>query len=129
MSMSAQIFGLALVALYLIVIVRMVRGRKLRAKYSFLWLIVGAVVLVLSAAPGLLDWLATTLGIFYSPALLFLIAIMFLMFVAVHFSWEISRLEDRTRTLAEELALAQEELRVMSRQQQCTISSPHPVGD
>jgi hypothetical protein len=30
--------------------------------------------------------------------------------VAVHFSWELSRLEERTRTLAERLALLEQRL-------------------
>ena len=110
MSTSVQILGAVLVAAFLTVIVRMVRRRQLRAKYSFLWLLVGVVVLAISAVPGLLDDLSSTVGIYYPPAFLFLIAIMFLLFVAVHFSWELSRLEDRTRTLAEELALVSEEL-------------------
>ena len=34
-----------------------------------------------------------------------LVAVTFLFLVAVHFSWELSRLEDRNRALAEEVAL------------------------
>jgi Uncharacterized conserved protein (DUF2304) len=34
-----------------------------------------------------------------------LLAVGFLFLVVVHYSWELSRLENRTRTLAEELAL------------------------
>jgi hypothetical protein len=34
-----------------------------------------------------------------------MIAIVFLLIVVMHFSWELSRLEERTRTLAEEIAL------------------------
>ena len=40
-----------------------------------------------------------------SPAILLLFAVGFLFLVVVHFSWELSRLENRTRSLAEELAL------------------------
>jgi hypothetical protein len=35
----------------------------------------------------------------------FLGAILFLLLVCMHLSWEVSRLEERTRILAEELAL------------------------
>lgn len=91
---------------FLLVIVRLVRRRRLRAKYSFLWLAVGGTTLAFTLVPGLMEQLASRVGILYPPALLFLGAIMLLLFLAVHFSWELSRLEDRTRTLAEELALA-----------------------
>lgn len=89
----------------LLFILRLVRRRQLRAKYSLLWLPLGAVFVVLGIAPGLLDWAAGKVGIFYAPALLFLAGILFLLLVAVHLSWEVSRLEERTRILAEELAL------------------------
>ena len=55
--------------------------------------------------PDVLVPVSDVLGISYEPAILFLAAIGFLFIVIVHFSYELSRLEDRTRTLAEELAL------------------------
>lgn len=95
----------------LVFILRLVRRRQLRAKYSLLWLPLGAVFVVLGIAPGLLDWAAGKVGIYYPPAMLFLAGILFLLLVAVHLSWEVSRLEERTRILAEELALMRAELR------------------
>lgn len=111
MSNSSQFIGVMVTIAFVAVIVRMVRRRKLRAKYSFLWLVVVAAVISITIVPGALDTLSSAVGIYYPPAFLFLGAIVFLLFLAVHFSWELSRLEDRTRTLAEELALATEELR------------------
>lgn len=108
---TLQFLSLLVVLALLTVIVRLVRARKLRAKYSFFWLMVGSGVLVLAAVPGLLNWLSETANVFYPPSLLFACAIMLLLFVSVHFSWELSRLEERTRTLAEEIGLLNEELR------------------
>lgn len=89
----------------LLFVVRLVRQRSLRAKYAMLWLSVGALLLVVAAFPRLLDWLAAQAGIFYPPAAFLLLAVGFLFVVVIHFSWELSRLEERTRTLAEEVAL------------------------
>jgi hypothetical protein len=90
---------------YLLFIARLVRRRQLREKYAMLWMAVGAAVVVVSLSRGPMDSLARALGIQYGPTILFLIAIMFLMAVVAHLSWEVSRLEERTRKLAEELAL------------------------
>jgi hypothetical protein len=86
-------------------ILRLVRARQVRAKYAFLWISVGAAMVLLAAAPSILDTTATWLGIAYPPAVLFVLALGLLLLVVIHFSWELSRLEERTRTLAEELAL------------------------
>ena len=53
--------------------------------------------------------LSDLLGIDYPPATFMLLALSFLLVLVLHFSWELSRLEDRTRTLAEEHALLREE--------------------
>jgi hypothetical protein len=90
---------------YLLFIARLVRRRQLREKYAMLWMAVGAAVVVVSLSRGPMDGLARALGIHYGPSILFLVAIMFLMAVVAHLSWEVSRLEERTRRLAEELAL------------------------
>lgn len=89
----------------LVFVVRLVRLRRMQAKYAMLWLSVGALLAVVAAFPRLLDWLAERAGIFYPPAAFLLLAVGFLFVVVIHFSWELSRLEERTRTLAEEIAL------------------------
>lgn len=106
MTSGTYILALGVTVPFLAFIVRLVRKRRLRAKYSFLWLLVGGAVFLLSVIPNLMEQIASLVGIIYPPAVLFLGAIMLLMFLGVHFSWELSRLEDRTRTLAEELALS-----------------------
>jgi hypothetical protein len=91
-------------------ILRLVRRRQLRAKYALLWLGVGVAFVVLGLSPGLLDWAAHRAGVAYAPDLLFLVGTLFLVLVVMHLSWELSRLEDRTKILAEEVALMRTEL-------------------
>jgi hypothetical protein len=91
----------------LLFILRLVRRRQLRAKYSLLWLTVGLGLVLLAASPRLLDRTSRLLGISYPPTTLFVIAITLLLLLVAHFSWELSRLEEKTRTLAEHIALLQ----------------------
>jgi Uncharacterized conserved protein (DUF2304) len=70
-----------------------------------LWLSIGAVIALLATFPGLLDRVSSWLGIAYAPGTFFLGAITLLFLIVVHFSWELSRLDARTRLLAEELAV------------------------
>ncbi len=91
-------------------IFRLVRARQLRSKYALLWLVIGLMLLPLAAVPGVLNTVSEWLGVFYSPTIFLLVAVGFLFVVVVHYSWELSRLENRTRTLAEELALLRAQL-------------------
>lgn len=97
------VIGVVLVGAWFLL--RLLRKRQLRGKYMLLWMFVGVVVLTLAAFPSLLDHTANLLGIYSGPNLLFLLAIAFLLLVCAYFSWELSRLEERTRVLAEELAI------------------------
>jgi hypothetical protein len=106
-SLSGQAHMLVIVATVItaLFILRLVRAHQLRSKYALLWLVIGLMLLILAAVPGVLNTISEWLGVLYSPTLFLLLAVGFLFFVVVHYSWELSRLENRTRTLAEELAL------------------------
>jgi len=115
MSLRAHVALAILVALAIVGIILLVRRRHLKAKYSLLWLSLGAVMVVIAAVPGLLDWTAERLGIWYQPTLLILLGLALLLLIVVHFSYELTRSENRTRELAEQLALLR--LRVTELQQ------------
>lgn len=90
-------------------LLRVLNRRQMRGKYTLLWMFVGVSVLALAAYPAGLDRVSHFFNIYYSPSTLFLAAIGFLLLVCVYFSFELSRLEERTRILAEELAILRAE--------------------
>lgn len=105
MSLGGHLFVLGMTFVSLLFIVRMVRRNQLPSRYALLWLSIGAVIALLATFPGLLDRVSSWLGIAYAPGTFFLGAITLLFLIVVHFSWELSRLDARTRSLAEELAV------------------------
>ena len=110
MSTAAHVLVIVLAAAVIAFIVHLVRSRRLRAKYSVLWLTIGLGLAILAIFPGLLVSISDLFGIAYPPATFMLLALSFLLVLVLHFSWELSRLEDRTRALAEEYALLRSEL-------------------
>ena len=112
-------FALAiLVALAIVGIIRLVRRGHLKAKYSLLWLSLGGIMLVIAAVPGLLDWTAEHLGIYYQPTLLILLGLALILLIIVHFSYELTLMESRIRTLAEQSALLQHRIACLEQKQQ-----------
>ena len=83
----------------------MMRRHRLREKYAVFWAVVAVFTLVVAAFPALLTWAAALVGVAVPANLLFFIASMLLLVVSVQHSSELGRLEERTRTLAEEVAL------------------------
>ena len=105
MSTGGHVFVFVLTLISLLFIVRMVRRNQLPSRYALLWLSIGAVIAFLAIFPRVLDRVSSWLGIAYAPGTFFLGAITLLFLIVVHFSWELARLDARTRLLAEELAI------------------------
>ena len=98
--------GVGLALLILVVVMRMLLKRSLREKYAVMWLVIGLAVLILGLFPQLLTAMTDLLGVQLPSNLLFALAIVLLLGVALHLSWELSQAEDEIRRLAEESALS-----------------------
>ncbi len=103
--MSANWLGLAAAVLLLVFVLELLRRGILRERFAALWLAVCAILGLVALFPSLLRGAADTLGFELPSNLLFFSAIVFLLLVCVQLSYEVSRLEARTRRLAEDLAL------------------------
>lgn len=94
----------------LVFVLELVRQRRLREEYSLLWLATAGVVLILSLSRPLLDVLASAVGIFYPPSALFLVALLFVLAILMHFSMVITRLTQENKEVAQQIALLRHEL-------------------
>lgn len=118
-TLPAFLLSLAIVG----AVFEMLRRKKLREKYAALWLVVGVGTLVLAAFPDLLTIVAQIVGVQLPSNLLFIISILLLLGVSLHLSWEISVVEDETRSLAEEVAILRAMVEEMSAQE-CRGAAP-----
>ncbi|MDH4017098.1 MAG: DUF2304 domain-containing protein [Actinomycetota bacterium] len=103
--MNANWFGVAAAVVLLVFVLELLRRGILREKFAVLWLAVSTLLVVMAIFPGLLRGTADALGFEVPSNLLFFTGILFLLLVCVQLSYEVSRLEARTRRLAEDLAL------------------------
>ena len=97
--------------LLLLVVFELIRSRRLRERYALLWLLTGAVLVVLAAWRDGLNTIAGWFGVTqYPPAVLFAVATLFILLVLLHYSTVISRLADQNTILAQRLALLEAEV-------------------
>jgi hypothetical protein len=95
--------------LLLLIVLELIRSRRLRERYALLWLATGIVLLILSAWRGGLNTIAGWVGVStYPPAVLFAVAIVFILAVLLHYSTVISRLSDQSTILAQRVALLEQ---------------------
>ena len=108
MEPRIQIVALIGTGLLLLLVLELVRRRQLLERYALMWLFSGTVLLALAAWAGLLEKIASAVGIRYPPSALFVIAFGFILLLLLHFSIAVSRLSDQSKVLAQRLALLEE---------------------
>lgn len=105
MNGEAYALGVVGAASVLLLVLELLRRRQLRGKYAVLWLALSIVVSAFALAPSLLKALSERLGVQTPVNLLFFSGTLLLLLVIIQLSYEAGRLEEETRTLAEELGL------------------------
>ena len=88
-------------------IIELVRRRRLREEYSFIWLIAGLMLVVLALDNDILVFVSQIVEIAAPINTLFFMALMFVMLLLLYFSLRISSLTTQVKNLAQQLALLQ----------------------
>ncbi len=109
----------------LLLIVELVRRRKLREEYSWLWLLTASTILLLAVWFDLLKWITVLVGAIIPSSTIFMLAFLFLIFISLHFSVVISRLTNHNIELAQRYALLELEINEVKKR----ISLPEVRGE
>jgi hypothetical protein len=105
MEARIQIVSIIATGGLFLVAFELVRRRRLMERYALLWLFSAAVLLGLASWRNALEDVASSIGIYYAPSALFVIAFGFILVLLLHFSLVISRLADQNKLLAQKLSI------------------------
>lgn len=106
-------FGIVAAVLALVAIVELMRRGTLRERHAVWWFVGGALALILAIFPQALTWAARTLGIAIPVNLVFFVAIGLLFLVSLQYGAELTRIEEKMRTLAEKTAFNEQRIEVL----------------
>jgi hypothetical protein len=106
MPIRQVVFVLIISAILLLVVVELVRRRRLREEYAWVWLL--AAIAAPAAVIGfpLLRKFTRLVGADEPLSILWLLSLVFLVVVNIHYSMKISQLTEQIKDLAQALALA-----------------------
>ncbi|MDP9028523.1 MAG: DUF2304 domain-containing protein [Actinomycetota bacterium] len=121
MTVASYILGIVSALLVLGVVVELLRRGRLRERHAVWWLIAGILALVIGVFPSTLIWVAKLVGVEVPTNLVFFVSIALLSLVCIQHSSELTRLEEKTRSLAESVAL----LEVRVRDAESAQTAPH----
>lgn len=93
--------GLALI----VAVIEMVRRRYILGRFALVWLVLGVGAVLVAMFPSLLDHAASAVGVKVPLNLLLFVGSIAMLIMIMQLSAETGRLRERTRVLAEEIAL------------------------
>ncbi|WP_454295668.1 DUF2304 domain-containing protein [Salana multivorans] len=124
-SVSGYLFALVLCLVLVVFLVHLLRTRRIKERYAGLWITVAVGVVVIGAIPALPIRLAKVVGVEVPANLVFSVALLVLLIVCIQLSIGVSALDERVRTLTEEIAL----LRLEHERHPGEGDSQSPSGD
>ena len=109
--LARQKFVAILLAIGLIIFIfELVRRKKLREEYSWLWMLTGVVILILAVWYDLLFLITRLIGAVLPTSTIFFFGLFFLILINLYFSMKLSKLSDQVKELAQKLAILGEKV-------------------
>ncbi len=105
MLFRQKIFAIIASLLIVLLVVELVRRRKLREEYSWLWLLTGGSIILLVVWYDLLLFITHLIGAIVPTTTLFIFGLLFLMLISLHYSLQISKLSHQVKEMAQQLTL------------------------
>ncbi|HET6267742.1 MAG TPA: DUF2304 domain-containing protein [Acidobacteriota bacterium] len=105
MPLTQKIFAISMAVLFFIIVIDLARRKKLKVEYSILWIVTSSAIL------GLVVWyeplvsLTKLIGAVLPTTTLFILGMMFLLFLNLHFSVKNSELSEQVKNLGHELGM------------------------
>jgi hypothetical protein len=94
-------------------LLELVRRRRLKEKYSFLWFLTSAVLLTLTLRRDWLEDFAHLLGVYYPPTALFLLLVFFMILILIHFSTVLSGLLNDRQVLTQKIGILESRIKAL----------------
>jgi hypothetical protein len=116
MTLASYILGVVAALLVLLIVIEMLRRRRLRERHALWWLIAGVLALLAGLFPKGLQWAAHLVGVQQPTNLVFFVSIAILFLVCLQQGSELTTVESKTRTLAEQSAMQELRIRELERQ-------------
>ena len=110
MFLHQKIFAIAASILIMVFVVELVRRRRLREEYSWLWLLTGVVIILLVVWYDLLVFITHLIGAIAPTTTLFIFGLLFLMLISLHYSLQISKLSHQVKEMAQQLTLLKDQV-------------------
>lgn len=109
MPLRQKVFFLIIAVALLLTIIDLVRRRRMRVEYSWVWIAGGCTTILLIIQYDLLIWLTGVVGAAIPTSTLFFLCVLYLAALSLDYSVRLSSLRWQVKELSQELALLRQD--------------------
>lgn len=117
-STKLQAAMLIAVALYFLLVLRLLRQKTLNLKYTLLWLASGGIMLMLAVFPQILGWFAALVGIYEPTNALFAFMFFCVIIILMSITAIVSKLNEKSKQTIQAVALLERRVRELEAKKQ-----------
>ena len=123
MPLQQKIFAIIVSCALLVFIIELVRRKRLREEYSWLWLLTGSIILILALWYDLLQWVTRLTGAALPTSTLFFLGLVFLILISIQFSVKVSELHNQVKNLVQEMGLLKNRIEELGEEKPSIVGS------
>ena len=122
--LKQQFFGFIIAFTILIVIIELVRRRKLREEYSWVWILTGIMLFGFVLRYDILYRITRLIGATLPTSTLFFFGLIFVILLCLQYAVRISTFDGKIRALTQEIALLKFEINELGRIAVSPVDAP-----
>ena len=111
MNTVLQVFLIACLLVFLVIILAFLTKKHLNLKYTLIWLLADLFMLVVAIFPGIVDWLGSVFGIASPVNTVFLFAGMFSLLIILTLTMIVSHMNNRIYRIVQAQAILEKRVR------------------
>ena len=105
MSLSLRIVLLIIVFIYLLVIIKQIRKKKLQINFCIIWIVISLLLIVAVCIPNFIETIAKSLGFEVASNMVFCLTIFIAFYLIFILTLRISQENNKTRELIQQISL------------------------
>lgn len=109
MSIMLRILLISMSVLSLVYVVWRIRNSKMQIEYALFWIVLAALMIVLSIFPQIVYWITIKMGMISAANVVYLFIIAILLLKVFMMTIELSSLENKVRELVQQLGIDEKE--------------------
>ena len=117
MTLNLKIALIVITLIYLSLILRKIKNKKLQISFSTFWLVSGVLLIIAIATPNLIEYITKTLGFEIPANMLFCITIFVAFYLIFNLTVKLSKEAQKNTSLVQEISLLKKRVEKLEKEQ------------